>query len=256
MASNGEEMEPVDKEKEIQIEFFLEAFRDYIAKTVDYRDLMFFKHFTLDQKKQFRSQAKKGADDSVVTNEMIGVILDMKDKPGRYSTLVNLFQFELENQKVSHILQGKQMPSYAGQQKEKIQRVMKVICENLDIVEILPVLLQHKLIIGRESQNLQNTAKNESNHEAALDLIVGMLSNRQIHWYSKFLLCLIEAGMEFLAEKIDKPVYDRILGYQKEKGKSLSAQEQDHLFQSCEEYGMTSLSMFALFIWHTGNKGG
>jgi hypothetical protein len=100
------------------------------------------------------------------------------------------------------------MPSYAGQQKEKIQRVMKVICENLDIVEILPVLLQHKLIIGRESQNLQNTAKNESNHEAALDLIVGMLSNRQIHWYSKFLLCLIEAGMEFLAEKIDKPVYD------------------------------------------------
>jgi hypothetical protein len=47
MASNGEEMEPVDKEKEIQIEFFLEAFRDYIAKTVDYRDLMFFKHFTL-----------------------------------------------------------------------------------------------------------------------------------------------------------------------------------------------------------------
>lgn len=40
-------MGPEDKERETKIEFFLEAFRDYIAKAVDYKDLMIFEHFSL-----------------------------------------------------------------------------------------------------------------------------------------------------------------------------------------------------------------
>ena len=47
MASCGIEMGPEDKERETKIEFFLEAFRDYIAKAVDYKDLMIFEHFSL-----------------------------------------------------------------------------------------------------------------------------------------------------------------------------------------------------------------
>ena len=49
----------------------------------------------LDQRRQFRYQARNAEDFSVVTDKMIGEILDMKDIPGRYISLLNLFEKEL-----------------------------------------------------------------------------------------------------------------------------------------------------------------
>ena len=87
-----------------------------------------------------------------------------------------------------------------------IQKVLKPICDNLNIVEILPVLLAKKLIIPREAGILMNIAKNSSNYEAAMDLVLNMLSNRKEDWYAKFLLCLLEADYKALAKEIDEPL--------------------------------------------------
>ncbi|XP_053391259.1 uncharacterized protein LOC128554067, partial [Mercenaria mercenaria] len=94
LPSVGYEMEPEEKDQEMRIEFFLEAFRGYIAKTVDYKDLMFFEHFSPDERRKFRSLGKN-ADNADVTDQMVETILLMKDKPNRYSSLVRLFEKEL-----------------------------------------------------------------------------------------------------------------------------------------------------------------
>ncbi|XP_053391256.1 uncharacterized protein LOC128554064 [Mercenaria mercenaria] len=238
----GYEMEPEEKDHEFRIEFFLEAFRVYIAQTVDYRDLLLFKYFTLDERRKFRNLAKK-ADNADVTDRMVETILWMKDKPDRYSSLVRLFETEVENEKVVRLLKGEMMPSNSDYQTKKIQKVMKTICDTLVVSDIIQSLEHHKLIVHREKESLLNIERNCSKIDAALDLLL-ILPNRQECWYSKFIFCLIESGFEYLAEKIDSDLYQKSLKYKEKKNiqnsDRLSTEDQNELHELCKdcEYAM------------------
>ncbi|XP_053391260.1 interferon-induced helicase C domain-containing protein 1-like [Mercenaria mercenaria] len=137
------------------------------------------------------------------------------------------------------------MPSDSNYQKKKIQRVMKAICDNLEVGEIIPSLFQHKLIVSREKESLLKMERNCSNFDAVMDLML-ILPNRQESWYSKFILCLIESGHEFLAKKVDSDVCQKILKYKEKKkiqnsDRSLSTEDQNELFELCEDFGERSL---------------
>lgn len=242
----GGEMSQERREEEVEIEFLLEAFRPYIVQIVDYRDLMLYKYFTLEQRKAFRSHAKHKAD-TEVTDEMVDTILQMKDIPDRYSVLLKFFQEELENRKVLQILKGERMPSNINVHKEKIRKWMKEICDNLSVTQIIPSLMKHKLIVNREADELRKLDKNSSTFEAATELVF-ILPNRSEDWYALFVICLIDSDHEDLAKKLDESLYNAYM-IQKQQKQAENWSIRDDI-DFCELFGQTSLSKTINCIYH------
>lgn len=103
------------------------------------------------------------------------------------------------NEKVLRILLGELIPPRTPH-ANPLNRELLYICKNLRVQDILPHLLQNKLISDNDFKSLSTKS---IDFDAAMDLIP-ILPNRLKNWYPAFMLVLIESDHKHIAEKIDK----------------------------------------------------
>ncbi|XP_060603338.1 uncharacterized protein LOC132756301 isoform X3 [Ruditapes philippinarum] len=196
---------------ESRIQYYLEAYKHYIVQCINPEDLLFYEHFSIERRKYFRKLSSSSQDSIRVASKMIDTIISMKYVPGRFSALVKLFEVEFENEKISRILKGEKIPTNRKENKEKIQKVCSAeICKNLNVTEIIPHLLEEKMISVNEGTQLKNKAERETPFSAAIDLLL-KLPHRHPNWYTRFLSCLVKSCHADLAKLVDEELCKKII---------------------------------------------
>jgi hypothetical protein len=101
-------------------------------------------------------------------------------------------------------LKGEKIPTNRKENKEKIQKVCSAeICKNLNVTEIIPHLLEEKMISVNEGNEIKNKAERDSPFSASLDLLL-KLPQRHPNWYTRFLSCLVKSCHADLAKLVDE----------------------------------------------------
>jgi hypothetical protein len=82
------------------------------------------------------------------------------------------------------------------------------LCKNLNVTEIIPHLLEEKMILVNEGIKFKNIAEKDTPFSAAIDLLL-ILPHRHPNWYTRFLSCLVKSDHEDLAKLVDEDLSKR-----------------------------------------------